>query len=551
MKEKTKTLTFVAVAAAVVIVAVVGRPSLPVANIEDALNKLLYPDFKDPLAVTSLKIVEYDDNRGEVHPFRVAQVDVDGKPRWSIPSHDDYPADAKDQVALAASGLMGLKVLEVVSDNLGDQREYGVVDPDPKVLKIGDTGVGEQVVMKDKDGKELLALVIGKEVPDRPGLRYVRKVGEAPIYIVAAKTDKLSTTFEDWIERNLLGINTFDIKRLWIRDYSVDEYNGTLNQRSDMEIEYDDTGEPKWRMVDDLHFVIDDKQKEGRWEPVIMAPDEELNVAKLDELKTALDDLKIIDISRKPEGLSAELKAADDFTNNPEAVESLGRKGFFVAKMNDQVGLYSNEGEIRVVMKDGVQYVLRFGAIAGSGASKKSKDGESDQAKQPGSDVNRYLFVMVEFSPDVIPKPEFEPLPVENNDKEKTPEEQKAFEAEHERIEKENKRKQEEFEQKIADGKKRMAELNDRFADWYYIIADNVFHKIHLSRDEVFEKKASAEKPTEEPATDQAQDTAETTEEPPAEEPQDEHAGHDDAKEEPIPSEKPETMKEEGPEGEK
>ena len=34
--------------------------------------------------------------------------------------------------------------------------------------------------------------MIGKEVPDRPDLRYVRKVGEDPIYIVEAKTDKLS-----------------------------------------------------------------------------------------------------------------------------------------------------------------------------------------------------------------------------------------------------------------------------------------------------------------------------------------------------------------------
>ena len=88
----------------------------------------------------------------------------------------------------------------MVSDNQGDQREYGVIDPDPKALKVGQTGVGEKVIMKDKNGKQLLALVIGKEVKDRPGLRYVRKVGESPIYIVEAKTDKLSTKFENWIE---------------------------------------------------------------------------------------------------------------------------------------------------------------------------------------------------------------------------------------------------------------------------------------------------------------------------------------------------------------
>ena len=91
-----------------------------------------------------MEIVEFDEQRGEVHPLQVAQVDVKGKTRWSIPSHDDYPADAKDQVASAAAGLMGLKILEMVSDNQGDQQEYGVVDPDPKVLKVGATGVGER-----------------------------------------------------------------------------------------------------------------------------------------------------------------------------------------------------------------------------------------------------------------------------------------------------------------------------------------------------------------------------------------------------------------------
>ena len=151
-----------------------------------------------------------------------------------IPSHDDYPADAKDQVAAAAGSLMGLKPLQMVSENLGDQQEYGVVEPDPKTVKLGSTGVGTKVVMKDKGGKELLALVIGKEVPAiaPAGLRYVRKVGEAPIYIVEAKTDKLSTKFENWIERNLLQINTFDMKQLQIRDYAIKDTNQGPGDRS-------------------------------------------------------------------------------------------------------------------------------------------------------------------------------------------------------------------------------------------------------------------------------------------------------------------------------
>ena len=194
------------VAAAVTAAAVLLRPSLPVSEPNDERGKLLYPDFTDPLMVKNLEIVEFDDERGEVHPLQVSQVEVKKKTRWSIPSHENYPADAKDQVASAAAGLMGLKVIEMVSDNQGDQREYGVVDPNPKDLKMATRGVGKRVVMKDKDGKDLLALIIGKEVPGRPGLLYVRKVNQSPIYIVEAKTDRLSTKFENWIERNLLGI---------------------------------------------------------------------------------------------------------------------------------------------------------------------------------------------------------------------------------------------------------------------------------------------------------------------------------------------------------
>ncbi len=571
MNENAKTLTFVAVAAAVVALAIVAtRSSLPVSNPEDVRNQPLYPDFKDTDAVAGLEIVEFDDQRGEVRPFQVAQVDVKGKTRWSIPSHDDYPAYAKDQVASAAVGLMGLKVLEMVSDNQGDQRVYGVVDPDPKTLKVGDTGVGTRVIMKDKDGKQLLALVIGKSVPDRPNLHYVRKVGEAFIYIVEAKTDKLSTKFENWIERNLLQINTMDLKRLWIRDHSVDQLNAALIQRGEMIVEYNDAGEPKWKLIEDKKFTANkEKPGEGQWTPVKMADDEELNTAKLDELKTALDDLKIVDVARKPAGLSADLKAAADFSSQRDAVESLARKGFFVAELaKGQVELFSNEGEIRVVMKDGVEYVLRFGEIAGSGPSKKdekpkSKEKGAEQDKDKKSDgLNRYLFVMAEFDPGTIPKPQIEPLPevkkdapivteekkpVEAKPEEKNPEEKKAGEelkaeakkpeadktaaAERERIEKENKRKQEEYDQRIADGKKRVAELNARFADWYYVISDEVYRKIHLGHDDIFKKK--------EKGKDQGDGK------------KDAHAGHDhgDVKGEAAPAENIEKMKEDGPGG--
>ncbi len=497
MNENAKTAIFVAIAATIATVVWLTRPGLPIMDPKDMCGQQLFPEFNDPLAATDMEIMEFDDEKSMIRPFQVAQAETtDGQRLWSIPSHDNYPADAEDQLAAAAGGLMGLKILNTAGDSPGDHELFGVVEADLKTLKVGATGVGTRVVMKDKSGKVLLSLIIGKEVPDRDGLRYVRRVGEDQVYIVAVRTDKLSTKFGDWIEKDLLKLNPWDIKRLWFRNYSVDEMNMALIQRGEITLEYDDSGEQHWKLLKD------DKFQQGKWVPVKMPEDEELNTKKLDEMKNALDDLKIVDVRRKPAGLSADLKADDDFSKNQDAVVSLANRGFYVAKLGERIEMFSNEGEIRCLMKDGVEYVLRFGEIAAGSAGNAKKDendedkDDEDGEKSSSSGLNRYLMVTTEFNPEVIPKPELEPLPEKTAEKpaeekaeEKIDEKPEDIDAERKRIETANKRKQDEYDEKIASGKERVKELNARFADWYYIISDSVFNKIHLDRDDIFKKK--------------------------------------------------------------
>jgi hypothetical protein len=517
MNESTKTIGFVVVGLAAAVLAWASRPSLPVADSANTKLTVLFSEFKDPLAATSLDIVSYDEGTASLRPFKVALTNN----RWSIPSHDNYPTDAKDQLAKLATELIGLKVLEVPTDIPGEHATYGVVDPDSKNLKAGTTGVGTRVTVKGKDDKVLLNLVVGKEVPGREGLRYVRVVGQDPVYSVALKTDKLSTKFSDWIETNLLQLNAFDIKQIQINDYSIDMLARRYNQRGQLTLAYSDTGEPHWKLTEDKVF------QNKKWVDGKMGPDEELNATVLDAMKDNLNNLKIVDVSKKPSGLSVNLRASGELASDNETVASLGEKGFYVLASQSDPNYYellSNDGEFRVVMKDGVQYVLRFGQIAGSSdahskdKAKKDKDGKAkDEAS--GAGVNRYLFVMAEFNRDALPKPQLQPLPEEKpaakadekkadekkaDDKKvedkkpeaKKPEDKKAddkaqadLKAERERIEKENKRKQDEYEQKIKDGEKRVQELNARFADWYYVIDDSVYQKIHLNRDKLIKKK--------------------------------------------------------------
>jgi len=573
MNENAKTILFAAVAIVVFATAWLLRPVPPGRATVDRQGELLCEGFNDPLKAARLEIVKYDKKSGDVLPFEVAQVDG----RWSIPSHDDYPTDGKDQLVEAAGALTGLRIISVASspENLpggeasaGNFRQihnmYGVIEPDPKNLKPGEKGIGTRATIKDANGNALLSLVIGKKVEGEQDVRYVREVGKDPVYTVKIDSDKLSTKFEDWIEKNLLDINTFDIKEVRIQDYTMSVMQGRVfsQVKGQMTLEYDDGGDPKWRLTEEVAFA----KKKGLV-AVEMAEDEELDNDKLNDLKFALDDLKIVDVNRKPAGLSADLTADGSFYNDEAGVISMQRRGFYVVQVQGagekpQYEVLSNKGEIRLAMKDGVEYLLRFGEISGratgtgdeedDGAEKK--EGEEEAEESSDAEVNRYLLVMARFDADMIPKPELESLPEETpaaeaeqpaedaaakpaedaaeeepgtaeatdekgdatESKAETPEEKPEEEteeasqdedpvkteekkkeelaAERERIEKDNQRKQEEYDEKLEKGRERVKELNARFADWYYVISDDVYKKIHLGRDKIVKKKKDEKK---------------------------------------------------------
>jgi len=562
MNQNVKTIAFVGVAVVVALVVWLTRPHLPASTSETELPKILFASFDDPLKAASLEIVEFNESTDTIRPFKVAQVEEE----WSIPSHDNYPADAKDQLAEVAAGFVGLEPLDVAGDTAADQKLFGVVEPDPNKLKPGDTGVGTRVEMRDNKDELLLALVIGKKVPDRDELRYVRVPGKDQVYTVKLKTDKLSTKFEDWIEEDLLKLNTWDVNQVRINDYSVDVVRGVQTPRSLITLDYDD-GDSKWSLSECKVF------KQQGWVEEPMAEDEELDTTKLNDMKYALDDLKIVDVAQKPEGLSENLRDVGELKKDVESLQSLADRGFYPVKVGDRLELVSTEGEVSILMKDGVQYVLRFGQMAtgrGDQAEDESEDAEEGDEEAPGGgDVSRYLFVMAEFNPEPVAKPDLEPLPGEEKAAEEKPAEEKPAEGEaakedkgdngsnggepeadkpepekpeakaadekppeaekepadkpeekakpeakpaeddgakkddekekseadkeRERIEKENQRKQDEYDEKITQGKDRVKELNDRFADWYYVISDEVYQKIHLSRQDVVKKKEKAE----------------------------------------------------------
>lgn len=492
MNEATKTLIYVAIAAGVAAAAYATRPVPPSLDPTDDVGEQLYAEFTDASTATSLEILKFDDETGEVHPFKVEVVDG----VWTIPSHFNYPADSENRLGEVATSVIGLEKLSIATDIPGDHELFGVLDPSDS--SSGAVGVGTRLTLLGESGDKLVDLIIGKEVKDQTGVRYVRLPEQNRVYTTAVDPDQWTTKFEDWIEGDLLKLNSFDVTSVFIDDYSVDTLNGRIVPGAQMDLTYDDTAETKWTLTD-------------------LAEGEELDTTKLNGMTRALDELKIVDVRRKPAGLSGTLRASEDgLAITPAAIQSLQSKGFYIS----QSSLVSNKGQIVCQMKDGVEYVLRFGEIAvGTEKSDGDDSDEDDDAQSAEDDTtaaegddgaaegeNRYLFVMAQFNEGLLEQPELTPLPgeeppaAEPTDEDETgpaepdaeadeePVDAIAAEEERAEIEAENKRLLDEFGAKVDEGKERVKELNDRFADWYYVISNETYDKIHLSREDIIKQ---------------------------------------------------------------
>jgi hypothetical protein len=560
MSESAKTMTFIAVALVALLAGWASRPTSVDVNVASLRGENLTKGFTDPGEARRLKIVEFNEASATLREFEVAEEDG----LWTIPSKNGYPADATRQMAEAATSLMDRKILAIASENAGDHEQFGVIDPLSPKLEVGQKGVGTRVTISDIQDKPLADLIIGREVKGTTSNQhYVREANRDVVYIVEIDPGRLSTNFADWIEKDLLKLNAWDIQDVQINDYTAELQTVMTPQglaiqvawdpRSELKLAYDDQAS-KWTPAELKEF---DKGTNSYAEFQLSA-DEELNTEKLDALKTALDDLAIVDVDRKPAGLSANLKAGVDFLDNAEARKDLRSLGFATVPARDGSGgqeLISSEGEAIVTMKDGVEYVLRFGDLrmdtSGQNAEHPAEATASEKSKAGDQSVQRYLFAMARFNEAAVAKPELEALPplpepesqeksaepTQDSDpasslqragnpanteeaepetsqpetdkaetdqaeasksetaKPETPEEKSPeygrVLAERKRIETENQRKQDQYNALLEKGRQEVKDLNLRFGDWYFVVANDTFQKVRLGRNDVVRKKAA------------------------------------------------------------
>jgi len=401
VNEGAKTGMYWVVAAVMLAVATfVSWPQELDSDTESLIGQPLFPTFTDPLAASSLRIVKFDEGQGELQRFEVAKDETTGV--WSLPSRNNYAADAAEQMQAAANSLVGVKVLDIQTENAEDHASLGVVEPKADALEVGDEGVGLLVSFKGDKNASLANLIVGNAVAGSNEKRYVRIPGENPVYVVNLDNKVFSTRFSDWIEKDLLQLSSIDISRVDMQVYDAAlESAGSLSMNRTYDASVEVEGTSDWKL---LSLVKYDAEQQPQ--PVTFAEGEKLATAKLNELKNALDELKIADVASKPKGMSENLKADKDLVSDNEAVRSLAVRGFFPINSGE---ILSANGEMSVTLNDGVQYVLRFGNVQGL-ASEDDADGDQDSEQSAGG-ANRYLLVTAQVDESNFPPPALKSIP--------------------------------------------------------------------------------------------------------------------------------------------
>lgn len=394
MNTTNRTLAFLCVAGVSLLLAVAvnyaGRPSTSEGFSE--VGQEFFPDFLDPLKASELSVVRYDAENREPQSFSVRKND---EGYWTIPSHHDYPAEAEERLARTAASMIGIRKIALQSRSKDDWGRYGVADPSDDAVATPPSDDNEEqkdprgtrLTLKDNSGNPLVDLIVGAAVDGRPQQFFVRQPDKNPVYIAKLNVD-LSTKFADWIEPDLLKLNQPDINRVLVNRYSIDEQEGKIVPGEVLDFNKDRTA-GKWSL-------------EG-----INAESEQVKEAAVTDLVRNLDQLKIVGVRPKPEGLNADLTVTEEVANNPllrqVLQQDMARQGFFIARgPQNSVQLVSNEGEVIAGTSNGVRYTLYFGEIA-RGSAKDIETGLADQSAADATAENA----------DAKPTPDAEATPAD------------------------------------------------------------------------------------------------------------------------------------------
>lgn len=480
MNERQKTFSFFLIALLVLIPALyLSRPETETFTAEQMVEKELFPELKDVMNVASFSISQLEPS-GKLTRLEVKKMNG----QWILSSHSGYPANAQNRMVEVVSALSGLEVLRVVGEDAATRARCGVLDPED-AQNAEPKEAGSRIVIRNQKDQLLFDLILGQETEEGSGKFYVRRAGQNPVYVVEMDPSRLSTKFLDWIETDLMKVQPSDIASLFALDCSLElkTQDGTpaFNHRGQFTVTQKYLEDPDWELTSNLRVFGTGMREMG------MPAGQTLNLRMLRRISQALSDMRLCSVQRKPSEIANAFRHPENLELTEDQNRLLQERGFCTLPMDLGNGpinaLFSTDGQVHVYSNEGVVYRLYFGGIAGTEALE-------DFMAATGTDRKfyRYLVLTADLYPQGIPQPQLQEMPPKPEDSDA------AAKAQYQALLEMNAQEQRIYEEKLADARKKVEQMNALFADWFFIIPEDVYQQIHMTYANVFISRGEAER---------------------------------------------------------
>ena len=138
---------------------------------------------------------------------------VKGPEYWEVETRYGYPADFS-KIAKFIKKLKNMKIGRSFKADKDILSRLALYDPGKKDAK--DDQKGTRIILKDKDGKILADLILGKARESSAGFggHYIVKTGDSVVYLVDKDFKFMDKEAPDWLEKELLKVNAHKIEKI-------------------------------------------------------------------------------------------------------------------------------------------------------------------------------------------------------------------------------------------------------------------------------------------------------------------------------------------------
>ncbi len=403
----------------------------------DMVGKPLFEEY-DASSVRSISITKYDADRNGLDRMDLRR----SGEKWIIPAKQNFIATNADQIGRVVNCLNNCTVLENRSNAQQDHVDFGVVDPMDYESSANRSSLGIKIVLEDRNKRELASLIVGSSLRNESTQQqlkhFVRIPGQPTVYVIDINPAILSTDFTRWVNANLFDLtNQTPIDSIDIRNYRMAPDKLQTDDRNWKYLATVDVKSKKFKLQVPQADSSTLKEAEISTE----------NIQQLNLLGNYLGNIRFTDVQRKKAAAAKELKRRVQKDDTSGALDSLQEYGF--AKTGFDSGFQFNAvaGEVSVRTGEGVVLTILIGSLV-------------DSVTSGDLTLNHYVMLYASVDDSLLPTPE---SPAANDDPELADKRQKAY-----------LRQLEDRKEKMKAANLRAAEFNQSFADWYYVVSENV-----------------------------------------------------------------------------